>query len=317
MAVIVHLGAGVPDMAQVAPGEVGIRVGLISHPAMIASAAARLNSLAGNTGSRLAKAAGASMKRWFAFLTLVFLALAALVWFVPAAWALPLLQKQLRGVRMQGVSGTLWDGRAQQVSIADGPPLGSLAWVLSRRALVGDIQARMALRQPQLQLQAQLRRVSSGQLDLSDVSLHLDMAMLGAQPWLHGQPSGELELQAPQAQLQNVWPVQLDATGSWSQAALRTPRGKVPLGTLMLAVTGQSGVLQGTLSDDGSGAVQTAGRLSLSPLGWDLQLRLVPRSDAPAVMDWLRSLGDPAADGTLELRYRGGLAQLNPVSRKS
>ncbi|WP_230473708.1 hypothetical protein [Dyella choica] len=32
---IVHLGAGVPDMAQVAPGKFGIRVGLINHPVMI------------------------------------------------------------------------------------------------------------------------------------------------------------------------------------------------------------------------------------------------------------------------------------------
>jgi hypothetical protein len=88
------------------------------------------------------------------------------------------------------------------------------------------------------------------------------------------------------------------------------------LGALSLAVTGESGVIHGTLSDDGNSPVQTAGRLSLSPLGWDLQLQLIPRSDNPALMSWLRSLGPLQADGTLELRYRGGLAQWNSAAKR-
>lgn len=256
------------------------------------------------------------MKRWFSILAIAVLALGALVWFIPASWAMPLLRSQLRGVRMEGVSGTLWEGRAQELSIGDGPAVGSLAWDLSRRALLGDIQANVDLRQPQLRLQGEVQRVSAAQWELRGVTLHMDMAMLGTQPWTQGQPQGQLDLQAPQAQLRGAWPMQLDATGTWSQAAIRTAQGSVPLGTVMLAVTGQSGALQGTLSDDGRGLVQTAGRLAFSPLGWDLQLRLVPRSDDPAILSWLRSLGKPTADGTLELRYRGGLAQWNPATRR-
>lgn len=252
------------------------------------------------------------MKRWFAVLTIVVLALATLVWFLPASWAVPVLQRQWRGVRFEGVSGTLWEGRAEQVSIVGGPPLGRLGWTLSRRALLGDVQADVDLRQPTLQLQGQVRRMSSAQFELHNMTLHMDMALLGTQAWLQGHPQGQLDLQVPQAQLQGNWPIQLDAAGTWSQATVHRPEGDVPLGTLLIAVTGQSGALRGTLSDDGSGPVQTAGRLSFSPLGWDLQLRLVPREDNPALQAWLRSLGTPAADGTLELRYRGGLAQLNP-----
>ncbi|HUB88664.1 MAG TPA: type II secretion system protein N [Dyella sp.] len=255
------------------------------------------------------------MKRWLVGLMAGVLALAALVWFLPARWALPWLQAQLRGVRLDDVSGTLWQGRAGQVSLVNGTQLGSLAWTLSRRALFGDIRVGLDLRQPQLRLQGQLHRISSAQLDLHDIRLHIDMAEFGAPAWLRGQPQGQLDLQAPQAQLQGHWPMQLDATGTWSHAAVRTPQGKVSLGTLSLAVSGQSGAIRGTLSDDGNGALQTVGRLSFSPLGWDLQLRLVPRSDNPALLSWLRSFGEPAADGALELRYRGGLAQLSPATR--
>ena len=256
------------------------------------------------------------MKRWLVVLAVGALAVSTLIWFIPASWALPLLQPQLRGVRLEGVSGTLWQGRAEQVSIANGPPLGSLAWTLSHRALLGDIRIGVDMRQPRLQLQAQVHRASSEQMDLRDVTLHMDMAMLGTQPWLHGQPQGQLDLEVPQARLQGVWPMQLDATGNWSQASVRTTQGEVPLGTVMLAVNGQSGAIRGTLNDNGSSPIQTSGRLSLSPLGWDLQINFIPRSDNPALLNWLRSLGTPAADGTLELRYRGGLAQLNPDTRK-
>ena len=255
------------------------------------------------------------MKRWLAVFMVGVLAVGALVWFVPASWALPLLQPQMRGIRLEGVSGTLWRGRAEQLSIAGGQPLGSLAWTLSRRALLGDIRADLDLRQPQLQVQARVHRSSSAQMDLHDVTVHMDMAMLGTQAWLHGQPQGQLDVQMPQVTLQGVWPMQLDATGNWSRASIRTPQGMVPLGTVMLAVTGQSGAIRGTLNDDGSSPVQTSGRLSLSPLGWDIDVRLIPRNDDPALLGWLRSLGTPAADGTLELRYRGGLAQWNSTRK--
>ncbi len=252
------------------------------------------------------------MKRWLAILAIVLLLLGVLVWFIPASWALPLLQSRLRGVRFEGLSGSLWEGRAEQVSIGNGPPLGSLTWTLSRRALLGDVRMGVYLHQPQLQLTAQVHRNGPSQMDVRDATLHMDMAMLGTQPSTHGEPQGQLDLQVPQAQLQGIWPMQLDATGNWSQASVRTAQGDVPLGTLMLTVNGESGAIRGTLNDDGSSAVQTSGRLSLSPLGWDLQFRLVPRNGDPAVMGWLRSLGTPAADGTLELRYRGGLAQMAP-----
>jgi hypothetical protein len=35
MFVVVHLGAGVPDVLEVAPGEGGVQVVGLSHPAMI------------------------------------------------------------------------------------------------------------------------------------------------------------------------------------------------------------------------------------------------------------------------------------------
>lgn len=304
-------------MAKIALGECGVGGLLISHLAMIGVVMVRAQAFAGMTlapekNDADAARCGYSMKKWLTAVVVVLFAFGLLVWFVPASWALPVLQSRLRGVRFEGLSGSLWEGRADQVSIGNGPSLGSLTWTLSRRALLGDVRMGVYLHQPQLQLTAQVHRDGPAQMDVREATLHMDMAMLGTQPSTRGEPQGQLDLQVPQAQFQGIWPMQLDATGNWSQASVRTAQGDVPLGTLMLTVNGESGAIRGTLNDDGSSPVQTSGRLSLSPLGWDLQFRLVPRSEDPAVMDWLRSLGTPAADGTLELRYRGGLAQMAP-----
>ncbi|GFZ94896.1 type II secretion system protein N [Dyella caseinilytica] len=239
------------------------------------------------------------------------IALTLLVWFMPARLALPLMQSRIHGLRFDQLDGTLWQGRAGQVSASDGTPLGSLSWTLSRRALLGDVQLGLDLRQPQLQWQAQMHRLSDTQEDWRDVTLHADMALLGVQPLLNGQPQGQFDLHVAQAVLQGRWPMQVEASGAWSKAAVRTAQGVVPLGNLLLSIHGEAGVLKASLDDDGSGPLQTAGRLSLSPLGWDLHLSMKPRRDDPALLHWLRGFGAPTADGSVQLRYRGGLAQFN------
>ena len=241
-------------------------------------------------------------------------ALAVLVWFMPARLALPLLQSRLRGLQWKQVSGMIWQGEAGQVTMTGGMALGRVAWTLSRRALIGDIQLGVDLRQPQLQLHGSMHRLSPTQDEWRNVTLRMDSALLGAQPWLHGQPQGWLDLHIAQAQLQGGWPMQVDAKGHWTQASVRTAQGTFALGTMPLSIKGQSGVLQATLDDDGSGALRTAGRLSFSPLGWDLRMSLKPRHSDPAFLHWLHMLGAPAPDGSVQLRYRGGLIPFNSAT---
>jgi general secretion pathway protein N len=251
------------------------------------------------------------LRKVFTGLAVFVVALALLIWFMPARLALSLMQPRLHGLQFDQLSGTLWQGQAGQVSTADGAELGSLAWTLSRRALLGDVQLGIDLRQPQLQWQAQMHRISDTQEDWRNVVLHADATMLGVQPMLDGQPQGQLELHVANAVLQGRWPMQADASGAWSQAAVRTAQGIVPLGNLLLSMRADAGVLHASLKDDGSGPLQTAGRLSLSPLGWEMRLSMKPRRDDPVLVHWLSGFGSPTADGSVQLSYRGGLAQFN------
>lgn len=245
---------------------------------------------------------------------LLVLAVAVLVWFMPARMGLFLLRSRLQGLQLGEVSGMVWQGRAGQVSLPGRAKLGSVAWTLSRRALIGDIQLGLDLRQPQFQLQGRMHRLSAGLDEWRDVNVRVDSALLGVQPWLHGQPTGTLEIHIAQAQLQGDWPMQADAAGTWSQAALRTVQGPVALGDMSIRLNGQAGVLHASLDDDGRGPLQTAGRLSFSPLGWDLEVDLKPRRDDPALLRWLHTLAPPAPDGRVQLRYRGGLDAFNSTT---
>ncbi|HTV85611.1 MAG TPA: type II secretion system protein N [Dyella sp.] len=247
-------------------------------------------------------------------LAVLVLAVAVLVWFMPARLALWLLQSRLQGVRLSDVSGLLWQGRAGRVSVPGRAQLGSVAWTLSRRALWGDIQLGLDLRQPQFQLQGRMQRLSSHLDEWRDVTVHIDTALLGVQPWLHGQPAGTLVLHIAQAQLQGYWPLQVDAAGTWSQAALRTAKGAIALGNMSIHISGRDGVLRASLDDDGGGPLRTAGRLSFSPLGWDVQVNLKPRRDNRALLHWLQTLAPPGPDGGVQLRYRGGLNAFNETT---
>ena len=77
-------------------------------------------------------------------LTLLGVSAAPLLWWLPARWVMPRIEPQLHGLHLQQVHGSLWNGRADEVTTLDGKRLGRLQWQLSRRALLGQLRLRLA-----------------------------------------------------------------------------------------------------------------------------------------------------------------------------
>ena len=238
------------------------------------------------------------------------LAVAALLWWLPARWALPLLQSSLHGLRLQQVGGSVWNGSAGQVLAPSGQELGRLQWQLSRRALFGRVELQLDFDGPQFVFHGRLRKLPAAQVAWSGVQARVNLSAL-ADPRLHlplGRPQGEFELNADHALLQGGWPLELQAGLQWRQAALRTKDGDVALGDLHGQATAQGGVIHAQWQDDGHGLLRTTGELQLSPLGWRLTAELQPRHDDPILRRWLTTLGRPGADGTVHVERHGGLA---------
>jgi general secretion pathway protein N len=242
---------------------------------------------------------------------------AALLWFLPARWALPWIEPQLQGLQLQQVHGLLWNGEAGEVSGVDGQGLGQLHWRLSRRALLGDVRLQLKFDGPQLRFSGVVRRLPDSRFAVDDSRLHADLAVLEAypaSPW--GRPLGELQLTAEHVLLQGGWPLQLQAHGLWQHAAVRTADGDVALGDMRLETQAQGGLIQVQWHDLGTGPLQARGELQLSPLGWRLDTTLRARQTDAALQRWLARLGPVAADGSVHIRQRGGLAGRAPSTDK-
>lgn len=250
------------------------------------------------------------LKKILAAVAVLLLAATVLLWWLPARWALPLLQPSLHGLRLQQVDGSVWNGRAEQVLAPDGRDLGRLQWQLSHRALLGRVEIQLDFDGPQFDFHGQLRKLSAAQVVWSGVQARVNFSTL-ADPRLRlplGQPQGEFDLGVGHALLQGGWPLEMQAGLQWRQAALRTPDGEVSLGDLHGQASAQNGVIHAQWQDDGQGPLRTTGELQLSPLGWRLTAELQPRHDDPILRHWLAALGKPGADGTVHVERHGGLA---------
>lgn len=255
------------------------------------------------------------MRKFLIGLVVPLVAIAVLLWFFPARWALPWLKPQLHGVQLQQVSGSVWNGRSGAVVAADAHTLGQLQWQLSRRAVLGQPRMRAQFDGPDLTFSVDSKRLSRDEVELHDANVRVTSAVLDhafTTPW--GQPRGELQVVMPHALLRAGWPMQLDAQATWRDAMMRTSHGEVPLGELHATVQARGGVIGVQLRDAGSGPLQLAGELQLSPIGWRLDATLRARQTDPALRRWLATLATPGADGSVHLEHHGGLAAGAPLT---
>lgn len=250
------------------------------------------------------------MKGWtkgLLALVVVLVALASLVWFLPARWAAPRVQAQLHGLQLHEVGGSIWDGHADRLVGADGTVLGRVHWQLSRRALLGRVQLAFQFSGPFAEASGKLAR-EGGEVQWRDVDLdlHLDSMPPSRIPSL-GVPRGTLQVHIARATVRAGWPMALHATARWQQAAMRLGRGDIALGELTLEADGNHGVIQGYLHDGGQGPLSAKGTLQLSPLGWRLEADLRPRDDDPVLREWLARLGPADAQGHVHIQRGAGI----------
>lgn len=235
---------------------------------------------------------------------------AAAVWFLPARWAMPWLAPRLNGLRLEEVSGLLWDGGAGKVISPHGDDLGRLTWQLSRRALLGDNRLHVHLQGARAELSGRMTGANAGDAHWTDVQMRVDLDLLGNSAALPmGRPRGVIEFSANDIQLHGGWPLRMDGQLRWHDAAVRTTRlGEFPLGTLHMTLQANNGVLEGHLQDGGDGPLRVDGQLQLSPLARRFTAEAAARQVDSPLQRWLSALGSTDARGITHINYSGGLA---------
>ncbi len=233
-------------------------------------------------------------------------------WFLPAGVAVPLFAARAKGVVLDDLSGTLWEGRAGRVTARDGRELGQASWRLGRDAILGRIHLQLHMDGRAGRFDGHLERTDPDTVHWTGVDFRLDAAALaGPASPQDLAPLGVLEGHIPRADLQGNWPLALEAVIRWRAAAVRTPEGVVALGNLALKAASVGGVLRATLADDGQGPLAANAALAASPLGWRLDGRLAPRAPDTALSHFIARFGPLGRDGAVNLQRKAGLAPAN------
>ena len=238
----------------------------------------------------------------------VLLAVAVLLWFFPARWAVALIAPQLHGMQLQHVSGSVWQGHAGQWRDRNGHDLGHVQWQLSRRALWGDVRLQLDIEGPQLDFSGSMRRVSSDTYDWRNVQARV---VLGA-AWQGGlgtigQPRGEIHLSVDRALLQSGWPMDLQGTARWRNASIQGAGGEMVLGSWQVQAQARDGWIKAQFHNEGDGPLRGHGQMQGNLLGWRLQATLQSHDPDAALRQSLHRWGTVDADGTVHVDRRGGL----------
>jgi len=242
---------------------------------------------------------------------LVLVILAAIVAGV-FAWRLPADVGYRYGARLlgpfalTGVSGTVWDGHADGVSLF-GNDLGELDWHARKRPLLGgDLVADVRIKGGEIDVAGLLTRHDDGSVTAQNLRFSVPASMFepmleGADVRLLGTVSGVLENAT-------MWTASLsNATGNarWSGAGV-TGAVDARFTDLLTEFASQpDGSLAGTVRDDGAGNLAIDGQYALRVPTISGEATLAARNGDPQVLETLRHIGTPQPDGSSKVVVQG------------
>jgi len=235
--------------------------------------------------------------------------LLALLWTAPADVAYRALRSRLGGWQAQGLSGSLWQGRAEQVAL-HGMPLGTLEWEVSRPAFfAGTTRGKASLRGAQAALDLHFERTGRT-AHLRDVALRIPAQSLAPAIAVPGlTPLGDVRATLSEVALTDGYithavgglewlGVGVSGAAEGSIGDIEAEFGKTPEGAVVLSVR------------DRNARLAVVGQVLFKGPEFDLQVKLVPRESSLQLFTVLRLIGQRTEDGGTLLRVRGRMQPL-------
>jgi general secretion pathway protein N len=255
-----------------------------------------------------------SLKRSWKLIVLgVAIYLAGLLINLPAAsayaWLAPLRADAPVPISARGLSGTLWNGRAAQLTLG-GVPLGQVNWSLAPAALLtGRLAVDWTARKGDAYLSGRAAVIPWGSTRFSGVEGRLPVAELTRfAPPIPLALDGMVSLRLDMLALREGKVTGAAGVLAWQGAKVIAPR-PLRLGDLKLELApDQGGGIAGRLSDAG-GPLRAEGDLPLSPDGaYRFQGHLASRDpQQPALAESLAVLGPKSPEGGVRVSLSGRL----------
>ncbi len=223
----------------------------------------------------------------------------------PARWAWAWFGPELAALRVEGIEGRVWEGRALRVWVGE-EFLGRLDWTLSPWSLLrGAPELKMRLSGGPATVSAHLVRASHDRLRLP--RLHLTLPARFAEPALD-LPAlvllGAIEIDLEDLELSRFGLERARGRLAWRNAAV-SGAAEAELGDLFGELEAPAlGRVDARLRD-GGGPLAMEGFFELRGLVYRGEVRLAARAGDPRVAEALRYAGEPQADGSVLYRVEG------------
>jgi len=213
-------------------------------------------------------------------------------------------------VSLQGLEGTLLQGRVRAITVNNRPLMSDLGWTLhplwlGLLRLTADLEAG-----GDNVIRVSVSRAPFGRLRLSDLDAVAGVrSLLAASGQVPLPVEGQVRMQFPTLQMEQGVPVRAEGTASVTGLAWTLAREPLVLGDFSAQVeTGAEGIVAHLASGPG-GPLELGGEARLSEdHKYDVHLQLRPRASASAqVQTLVKSIGNPDLQGFYHLRRNGTL----------
>lgn len=250
------------------------------------------------------------MRRTLPVISVILVALVAagitLVVLAPADLAYRLAGHRLAPMALEGVSGSLWQGRADQW-IAHGVALGPIEWQVDRgAALTGRPSGEIRATGRQVAGTARFARIDDG-WSLSAVDGVFPAALLAPALDIPALSLlGTIELDIDSVQIRDGYLGTAAGRIAWRGLGVRGIAALTLPGLEMQIISTGERALKATIADLG-GPLAIDGRLSLADGAFTAEVDLVPREAEPRLEEILKYVGERRPDGGSHLRIEGTL----------
>jgi general secretion pathway protein N len=255
-----------------------------------------------------------TLRRLFALILILILILiviaAVIAGTLPASTAYRFVEDRMGAVKLSGLTGTIWQGRASSAQVF-GQELGALTWELHPQPLLqGIVAAHLTVDGGAIAATTDAQRMSDGTIELSAGTFHFPATL--AAPALDIPALnllGDVEGKLDRARLQGVLLSAASGSMRWKNAAV-SGAAQAQLGDLEATfASAADDAITGTAHDLG-GPLQLSGTFNVSAGSFDVDAHLAARDGNAQVAEALHYIGQPDADGTSHLVIHGQLFKL-------
>lgn len=246
-------------------------------------------------------------QRLVSVLLILIAVLAGLIWAFPARWAWAWFGPKNPALRVEGIEGRIWQGRALRVWFRD-EFLGRLDWTLSPWSLLrGMPELRFRMSGGTVVASALVVRRGEGQIELPRLHITLPARLL--EPALDIPALvllGAVEIDVEQAFLNRFVFERGRARIAWRNAAV-SGAAEAHLGDLFAELEATAAGRLDARLYDGGGPLAVEGFFEWRGLRYRGEARLAARAGAVEVAEALRYAGELQPDGSVLYRVEGSV----------